>query len=391
MDYLWELKPQFENVAREFYGVEGLLIPGVSTLDGKPMGGWSQYALSPTMSIWTAQSFDEYYLYTGDTEFLKQRAFPFLDGVAKAIAGLLQEKDGKLYLPLSTSPEIYDAEPESYLQPNTNFDLALMRYLFTRLIEYCKMMGKDSEWYEEILSKLDEIAVIDGYIGLNAAERLRESHRHFSHLMCLYPLHLINYDTEAHKELYHNTLHEIELLGMGLWVGFSYAMCAQIYAMAEMGNAAYEKLRQFADGFVAENGFHLNGDFKHKGYSTFHYRPFTLESSFGYCDALQEMLLQEHQGYLHLFPAIPDAWKTREVSFEYLRSYGGVLVSAKMRNGFLQEVSLETSKPMVLKVKNSFYGKKAVLRYGEQQEMLSAREGFFEITLSAGTTKITTT
>lgn len=183
-------------------------------------------------------------------------------------------------------------------------------------------------------------------------------------------------------------MHEIELLGMGLWVGFSYAMCAQIYAMAEMGNAAYEKLRQFADGFVAENGFHLNGDFQNKGYSTFHYRPFTLESSFGYCDALQEMLMQEHQGYLHLFPAIPESWKEREISFERLRSYGGVLVSAKTGNGCLREISLETSKPMVLRVKNTFHATRVMLRYGDRKKWISEQEGFFEISLPAGTVKI---
>ena len=49
-----------------------------------------------------------------------------------------------------------------------------------------------------------------------------------------------------------------------MWVGFSFAMCAQLYAMAENGAGAYEKLRQFADGFVEENGFHLNGDYKAK-------------------------------------------------------------------------------------------------------------------------------
>ena len=136
VDYLWKLKPQFEKFAQTFYGVEGLLIPGVSTIDGKPMGGWSQYALSPTMSIWVAVSFDEYYLYTGDEAFLKERAYPFFKGIGKAIKGLLKERGGKLYLALSTSPEIYDATPKAYLEPNTNFDLALIRYLFTRLKEY---------------------------------------------------------------------------------------------------------------------------------------------------------------------------------------------------------------------------------------------------------------
>ena len=81
------------------------------------MGGWSQYALSPTMSIWVALSFDEYYLYTGDVLFLKEKAYPFFYEVGKAIMGLLEEKNGKLYLPLSTSPEIYDDTPEAYLIP----------------------------------------------------------------------------------------------------------------------------------------------------------------------------------------------------------------------------------------------------------------------------------
>lgn len=389
IDYLWNLKPAFENVAKEFYGVDGLIIPGVSTIDGKPMGGWSQYALSPTMSIWTAQSFDEYYLYTGDMEFLKEKAYPFLEGVGEAIKGILKEKDGKLYLPLSTSPEIHDGTPQAYLEPNTNFDLALMRYLYLRLIDYCKILGKDGTEYEQILSKLDEIHLIDGYIALNKTERLRESHRHFSHLMCLYPLHLINYDTEEHKELYRKTIRDLEYLGMGMWVGFSYAMCAQIYAMAEIGNSAYEKLRQFADGFVAENGFHLNGDFNNKGYSTFHYRPFTLEALFGYCDALQEMLMQEHQGYLHLFPAIPKAWEKKETSFRNLRSYGGILVSAKARDGYLQEVILKVPKAMDIRVKNTFASDRVVLQYANKKEVVLEQDGFFDLALKKGIVKLT--
>ena len=94
--------------------------------------------------------------------------------------------------------------------PNSNFDLALIRYLFVRLQEYSEILNKEKTAYEEILSKLDEIAVIDGYIGLNRVERLKESHRHFSHLMCLYPLHLIHYDTKEHRELYKKALSEIE-------------------------------------------------------------------------------------------------------------------------------------------------------------------------------------
>ena len=381
VDYLWSLKGAFEKFAKNFYGVKGLLLPSCSTLDGKAMGGWAHYSLSPTMTIWAAQSFDEYYLYTGNVQFLKTRAYPFLKGVGKAIKGLLEEKDGKLYLPLSSSPEIFDAEPKAYLKPNSNFDLALMRYLYKTLDGYAKILGTGETEYAEILSKLDEIAIFDeSIVMLDSTQKLEETHRHFSHLMCLYPLHLINYDTPANKRIYEGSLLEIERLGMGMWVGFSYAMNAQIYAMAEKGNSAYEKLRMFCNGFVADNGFHLNGDFKNYGYTTFHYRPFTLESSFGFCDALQEMLLQEHQGYLHLFPAIPDDWKGETVAFKNLRSYGGVLVSAKCVSGKVTEAELCVPKDCVVKIKNVFDGGRVTLNGVE----LSAQDGYFVVNAKKG-------
>ena len=355
IEYLWKLKPTYERFAKEFFGVDGLLIPSCSTLDGKAMGGWAQYSLSPTMTIWAAQSFDEYYLYAGDEEFLKARAYPFFKEVGQAIIGLLQEKNGKYYLPVSTSPEIFDNTRKSYLEPNSNFDLALIIYLFRTLKGYAETLGENAEKYERILEKLDDIAIDDsGVVMLDKTQYLPETHRHFSHLMCLYPLHLINYDTERHKKIYENTILNLETLGTGYWVGFSFAMSAQIYAMAKKGNAAAERLGQFCKGFVAENGFHLNGDYKHYGYTWFHYRPFTLESLFGFCDALHEMLLQDHQGCIELFPAIPDEWR-RGVAFKNLRSRGSLLISATFLNGEINTLEVKSPKETSVVINGKTY------------------------------------
>lgn len=390
IDYLWSMKPKFERFAKEFFGVNGLLLPSCSTLDGKAIGGWPQYSFSPTMTIWAAQSFVEYYLYTNDDEFLEERAYPFLKEIECAIGRLLKEHEGKLYLPLSSSPEIYDAKPQAYLKPNSNFDLALLRYLYQTLIDFAGMLGEKEEQnrYKEMFDKLDDIAVSgDGVVMLDSTQTLRESHRHFSHLMCLYPLHLINYDTDEHKRIYEASLLDIELYGTGMWVGFSFAMSAQIYAMAYKGNSAYERLRQFANGFVAENGFHLNGDFKQYGYTTFHYRPFTLESSFGFCDALQEMLLQEHQGYIHLFPAIPEDWNGQEVSFEKLRSYGGILISAK-KIGDEVSATVCAKAPMTVRLKNTFHSERVRVEGKTRTDILDEQQGYFEIVLESGETTI---
>ena len=204
LDYLWDLRDAFRAYARDFFHVDGLLIPGTSTIDGKPMGGWPQYSMSPTMSIWTAQSFDEYYLYTGDTHFLEEKAYPFFSEIGTAMEGLLIDENGKLVLPLSSSPEIHDNRREAYLKPNSNFDLALLRYLYGTLIRYAQTLNDTAgiAHWTEIHAKLDEIAMDGNKILLAKGEALEESHRHFSHLMCLYPLHLINYDTPEHKAIY---------------------------------------------------------------------------------------------------------------------------------------------------------------------------------------------
>ena len=196
--------------------------------------------------------------------------------------------------------------------------------------------------------------------------------------MALYPLHLIHYDTDKNKRIYNNTLLHLEQLGTGWWVGFSFAMSAQLYAMAHNGNAAYEKLRIFAKGFVADNGFHLNGDFKNYGFSQWHYRPFTLESSFGYCDALQEMLLQEYQGYLDIFPAVPQEWM-QNLSFKKLRSYGGVLVSAKAKRGKIQEVELILPRDMELKIKNVWNMQTLLCVQNKQETRMTDLDGYFII------------
>ncbi len=390
VDYLWDMRDTFRRFAKEFFKVDGLLLPSCSTIDGKPIGGWAHYAFSPTMTIWAAQSFDEYYLYTGDKKFLKERAYPYFKEIGEAIFGLLEEKDGKLYLPLSSSPEIYDAEREAYLTPNSNFDLALLIYLYKTLLSYTQVLGLDGGRYASILQKLDEIAVDkEAGVLLDKTQKLPESHRHFSHVMCMYPLHLINYDSEEHKKLYESTLLHLERLGTGWWVGFSYAMCAQIYAMAEQGNAAYEKLRTFSKGFVADNGFHLNGDFKNYGFSQFHYRPFTLESLFGYCEALLEMLLQEHQGYIHVFPAIPQDWQKQKLSFKNLRSYDGVLVSAERLAQGLEKVKLTLPRAMELKIKNTFGMEEILVTQSGKASILKAEDGYFTIKGNRGTVVLT--
>lgn len=109
LDYLWSLRPQAAKFAREFYGTAGECLPSVMDIDGGALGGWPMYSLSPTNQIWLCQMFYEYYRLTGDKEFLRTRVEPYFTATAACLEELLQEgPDGKLVLPVSSSPEIHD-------------------------------------------------------------------------------------------------------------------------------------------------------------------------------------------------------------------------------------------------------------------------------------------
>ncbi|MBO7274312.1 MAG: hypothetical protein J6V22_05600, partial [Clostridia bacterium] len=121
-------------------------------------------------------------------------------------------------------------------------------------------------------------------------------------------------------------------------------------------------------------GFHLNGDFKGLGLCQWHYRPFTLESLFGFCDALQEMLLQEHNGYIEVFPAIPEEWE-EAVSFKNLRSYGGVIVSAEYKNGLTQSITLRSARKQAVSIKNTFGAESLVINTGKETTTVTVGVG----------------
>ncbi len=133
LDYLWNLAPFCREFAHDFYGTNGLATPGVMSLAGQPLGGWGAYSLSPTMSAWNAHLFYLHWRYTMDDAFLRDRAYPWCSGVGDCMAGLLKpDKDGVLKLLRSSSPEIYG---NTYLEPNTNYDLMCLKMLFLSLQE----------------------------------------------------------------------------------------------------------------------------------------------------------------------------------------------------------------------------------------------------------------
>lgn len=329
LEYLWNLLPAAKSFARDFYGTDGACFPGVMALDGSALGGWPMYSLSPTNTIWLAQLFYEHYRITGDENYLRQRVWPFFLAIEKCIGNLLEaDANGFLHLPMSSSPEINDDTPASWLTPNSNYDLALLRYLYETLCKMAVELGEPEECWKRQLSRLEQPCMdAGGTLMISKGLPVTESHRHFSHSMAIYPLRQILWDSPEDKEVIQKTIRRLTELGTRQWVGFSFVWYALLKIVEKDGEGANQALQDFARGFLSPNGFHLNGDYHNLELSDFHYRPFTLEANMLAVQAVSEMLLYSQGGELEIFPAIPKDWNT--IGFSGLRGEYGLLISAE--------------------------------------------------------------
>ena len=357
VDWLWNNRPVSKKYTRDYFEVDGLNVPGVTTLDGEPMGGWIQYSMGQTVAAWLGHHFYKHWRFSMDREFLETRTYPWLKDVAIFFEQVsVTTASGMKKLKISSSPEIYNNSANAWFGETTNFDLALIRWTYEKASECALELGLNDEaqkWDEE-LNKWPDYA-IDPETGFMVAPGFpyNESHRHFSHLMAFHPLGLVDVSKgETDKTIIENSLKNLEANGSSQWTGYSFSWLGNLYARAFEGGKAANALRIFAECFCSKNSFHLNGDQCKAGHSNLTYRPFTLEGNFAFASGIQEMLLQSHTGVIHIFPALPTSWKN--ASFDKLRANGAFLVSAQMKDGKTQKITIVPEKGGSLSIQNPF-------------------------------------
>lgn len=351
-NWLWNVKTENQRWTKQYFGTDGLNVPGVCTISGKPMGGWIQYAMGPTTAAWLAQHFYWQWKYTNDQKFLKERCKPYFDEVAKYLRGIRQidSISGKYKIPLSSSPEYNDNDISAWFRTYTNYDLALTRFFFSKYKEVTEAAtGREARSISAELQKYPQLDGDNSGLTMAPGVPVTHSHRHHSHMIGIYPLKVLNYDIAADSALIQKSLSSMESHGTRAWVGYSFAWAASLYAQAREGRQAADMLHKFATNFVSSNSFHVNGDQKGGKFSAFTYRPFTLEGNFAFAQGVHEMLLQSSRGYIEVFPAVPSDWA--DVGFSKLRTEQGVLVSAQKKAGKIISVSLSSPVKQLIRIK----------------------------------------
>jgi alpha-L-fucosidase 2 len=383
-NWLWKVKDENKKWTKQYFELDGINVPGVTTISGKPMGGWIQYSMSPTTSAWLAQHFYWQWKYSMNKSFLKEKTLPYLNEVGKFLKGIAV-LDGKSErrLPLSSTPEYNDNSIKAWFTDWTSYDLALTKHFFEIMWSVNVSMKNDPEtknWLQQIIT-LPEFSSNETGLPIAGNQNLDHSHRHQNHLHAIHPLGLLNVEDSVQKIIIENSLRQIEKLGTRKWVGYSFAWIGSIYARAQNGDSAAINLKRFATNFVSRNSFHLNGDQKGGQYSDFTYRPFTLEGNFAFAQGIHEMLLQSHKDFIEVFPAIPKEWKN--VSFKTLRAEGAFLISAKKENGVTMEVKIRSEVGGMLRIKLPF---KTWINTGIDRTEIKIVNGIAEMKTTKGQT-----
>ncbi|MDX2188229.1 MAG: hypothetical protein SFY32_00065 [Bacteroidota bacterium] len=261
----------------------------------------------------------------GDDETLKGKYFSLLKRSVNLYLALIEKKsDGKYHLPMTMSPEYKPAE-------DCNYDLAILNWGLNTLLninQKYKLNDPLADKWMEV--KINLTGYPTGQYGFKIGKDvdLLESHRHFSHLMMIYPLKNINPKIKENKKIIEQSLtHWLTVPGNGL-AAWSNIVAGGIYTSIQDGNAAKGMLDKSFSAFSANTMYREAGQ--------------CAETPYMWVKVFTDMLANNKQDTIEVFPAIPYQWS--DISFDKLRIEGAFLVSATLENAKITKIKIMSEK-----------------------------------------------
>ncbi len=352
--------PSGRKTARDYYGLPGWSADLVTNSWGYTHPYWSAtISPCPTSGAWMASDFVEHYKYHKDKTFLKERALPVLEEAVEFFVHYVFEHQGHVACGPSISPEnsyLIQGERYYFLLDST-YERLMIYELFQQYIMLCQASGKQGRFQEKVEKLLKDFNVYkvtkEGCIAefLDDMEEYDPQHRHTSHLLGVYPYRHISPEKtpQLASAAYKSIQQRLEPYERWEDTGWARSMIMLYMARLKCGEEAYWHMNEMYAHLLNPNYLVIHPPTR--GATSFD-NVYELDGNTGVAMCILEMLVQSHDTYIELLPALPEKWQTGYV--KGVRGYDDIEINLRWEKRKLKTAEF-TSKQAV-KVRYAYQG-----------------------------------